>query len=371
TPVADAVVACHGFCGVLLLSTTLPIYHCPPQLPIDPFMQQSRLNGEFVCMYWIDSKTKMAQPTAQLVGRTLGGSLRRVLISAAVVSAISVACVPSGLQDYTQVTLKAIALETETEINLDQLDQTKDILQNRLMALGVEAAEVETVEDRQIVVRLPQTVDVEAAETILTSVGLLSFRNQKPDTEAKLASNIEDLQRLLVEQNTLFQAEEQAKAEALGPKIEETRGAIAALFEPGELTGAMLSEAEAMPAKAGSAWEVTIALNEEGTALFTAQTKAMAGTGRAIGIFLDDVLLSAPLVDVAFAKTGISGGEAVISGNFTEEAAENLEIQLKSGALPVTLEIVEVVSSGSEASDTPEEEVPEAGSVSEPKQAED
>ncbi|MGC1309777.1 MAG: hypothetical protein WA885_21340, partial [Phormidesmis sp.] len=44
TPVADAVVACHGFCGVLLLSTTLPIYHCPPQLPIDPFMQQSPWN---------------------------------------------------------------------------------------------------------------------------------------------------------------------------------------------------------------------------------------------------------------------------------------------------------------------------------------
>lgn len=79
--------------------------------------------------------------------------------------------------------------------------------------------------------------------------------------------------------------------------------------------------------------------------MFAEQTKALAGTGRAIGIFLDDVLLSAPIVDITYAETGIEGGEATISGNFTAEAAQELEQQLKTGALPVDLEIVEITSS--------------------------
>ena len=69
-------------------------------------------------------------------------------------------------------------------------------------------------------------------------------------------------------------------------------------------------------------------------------TKRMAGTGRAIGIFLDDDPISTPIVNNMFAATGITGGKAVIQGNFTAEVANYLAIQLRSGALPVTIEIV-------------------------------
>lgn len=265
--------------------------------------------------------------------------LSRLLLSVAVVT--SLAC-SNRLKEYTQVTLEATA-PNQAKLDSDRLEETTAILEDRLLSLGIELAEIEVVEPNQIVVRLPQAADVLATEEILTSTGKLSLRNQKPKTEPELASRIESLQRLLVEQNTLTQTEEPAQAKALQPEIDETRAAIASLFEPAELTGARLESATAKRAL-GDIWEVDIQFDEQGAERFAAQTQRMAGTGRAVGLFLDDVLLSAPVVDVKFAETGITGGKAVISGNFTEAAAKELEVQLNSGALPVSLKTVKITS---------------------------
>jgi preprotein translocase subunit SecD len=81
--------------------------------------------------------------------------------------------------------------------------------------------------------------------------------------------------------------------------------------------------------------------NDQGGELFAQLTRDIAGTGRSIGIFLDDNLISAPVVDVQYAATGITGGSAVISGNFTAESARDLEIQLRGGALPLPVKVVE------------------------------
>ena len=75
--------------------------------------------------------------------------------------------------------------------------------------------------------------------------------------------------------------------------------------------------------------------------MFSELTRNIAGTGRALGIFLDERLISAPSVDVEYAATGITGGSAVISGNFNAESAKDLEIQLRGGALPVPVEVIE------------------------------
>lgn len=280
----------------------------------------------------------MAQQLSQL--------LPRFLLTAAVVSGVACA---NRLKDYTQVTMQASALEKGTEVSLEGLKVTKTILENRLSGLGVERAEVDIKEPDQVIVRLPQAVNVKATEAVLTSAGRLYLRNQKPGTEKDLASDIEDLQRLLVEQGTLGQTNKQAEAEALQGKVDQTRSAIAALFEPSQLNGELLYSAKAQPSSSTSnTWEVTIRFDKQGADKFAQQTKLMAGTGRAVGIFLDSVLLSAPVVDIAYAETGITEGAAVISGDFTKDAAKELEVQLKSGALPVRLEVVEVVLVGEE-----------------------
>ena len=260
---------------------------------------------------------------------------------------VSMAC-SNQLKDYTQLTLQASA-PSGGEISEESLKETQSILESRLVGLGIASAEVKTEAPNQLIVRLPQGVNVKAAESLLTNTGQLYLRNQKPDTEADLASGIEDLQRLLVEQDTLSQQGKEAEAEALQGQIDEAREAIAALFESSQLTGERLYDAEAQPTSLSDVWEVTVQFDEQGADMFAEQTKLMAGTGRTIGLFLDNVLLSTPAVDVAYAKTGIVDGTAVISGNFTKTAARALAVQLKSGALPVKLKTVEVVSSKSKS----------------------
>jgi preprotein translocase subunit SecD len=58
--------------------------------------------------------------------------------------------------------------------------------------------------------------------------------------------------------------------------------------------------------------------------------------GRPFAIVLDDVVISAPVI-----REPILGGSGQISGNFSVESANQLAIQLRSGALPAKLTIVE------------------------------
>jgi preprotein translocase subunit SecD len=52
-------------------------------------------------------------------------------------------------------------------------------------------------------------------------------------------------------------------------------------------------------------------------------------------------LLSAPVVGVEFASTGIAGGSAVITGNFTAQSANDLAVQIRGGSLPFPVQVVE------------------------------
>lgn len=75
-------------------------------------------------------------------------------------------------------------------------------------------------------------------------------------------------------------------------------------------------------------------LNALGTKLFGQLTKQ--NVNRQLAILLDDRLLSAPNI-----STPITGGNGVISGNFTIESAQELAMLLRAGALPAPLEILE------------------------------
>jgi preprotein translocase subunit SecD len=86
---------------------------------------------------------------------------------------------------------------------------------------------------------------------------------------------------------------------------------------------------------------VAIRFDQKGGELFAGLTKDLAGTGRTIGIFLDNELISSPTVGAEFAATGITGGSAIITGRFQAQEANDLGVQLRGGALPVPVEIAE------------------------------
>jgi preprotein translocase subunit SecD len=199
-------------------------------------------------------------------------------------------------------------------------------------------------------VQLPGVSDPQQAERVLGGTAQLEFRAQKTGSEQQLLIENQVLQGHLQELALLQAAQEQgtmpanpetpAKIAALQADVAKSEAAIADLFESSKLTGDKLTDAIARPTS-GNPWEVVIQFNPEGADLFAELTRNLAGTGRGLGIFLDSRLLSAPSVDVQYAEAGITGGSAVISGNFTAESARDLEIQLRGGALPLPVKVVE------------------------------
>ncbi|QUB65346.1 protein translocase subunit SecDF [Prevotella melaninogenica] len=80
--------------------------------------------------------------------------------------------------------------------------------------------------------------------------------------------------------------------------------------------------------------QVSMTMNSEGAREWAALTKA--NLKKAIAIVLDGVVYSAPRVD-----REISGGQSVISGNFTIEDTKDLANTLKSGRMPAPAKIVQ------------------------------
>lgn len=249
--------------------------------------------------------------------------------------------VPLGLdlQGGTQLTLQVSPTPEVPEITPEKLDSVQEVVSRRINGLGVSEAVVQTVpNNNQLLVQLPGVSDPEQAERVLGETAQLDFRAQKEGTSLQV------LQVLMLENDQLRNdLSSLTDPEEIAKKQEEIRSSdesIAALFDKTGLTGERLRNAYAAPINQ-TAWEVGLEFDAQGGDQFAALSKSVAGTGRTIGIFLDNQLISAPSVDVKFAETGITGGRASITGGFNAESANELAIQLRGGALPVPVEIVE------------------------------
>ena len=135
---------------------------------------------------------------------------------------------------------------------------------------------------------------------------------------------------------------DQATIDKNKEEFDKSNQAIAELFASTNppLTGKYLKDAYGEPNQ-GTNWNVAIRFDQKGGELFAGLTKDLAGTGRTIGIFLDNELISSPTVGAEFAATGITGGSAIITGRFQAQEANDLGVQLRGGALPVPVEIAE------------------------------
>ena len=101
------------------------------------------------------------------------------------------------------------------------------------------------------------------------------------------------------------------------------------------ITGDDVQSATAVTDAAGSEYKVRLVLNESGKEAFAKATSE--NIGKTISIYLDDDVISSPRVNSA-----ITGGEAVIEGNFTLDSARELASLIQSGALPLDIEQDEV-----------------------------
>ena len=79
-------------------------------------------------------------------------------------------------------------------------------------------------------------------------------------------------------------------------------------------------------------WVVQLKFNSAGASAFATATTELAASNGTISIWLDDNNISTATVNEA-----ITGGEAIIKGNFDQDSASTLANQINSGSLPFAL----------------------------------
>ena len=245
------------------------------------------------------------------------------------------------LQGGAQLTIQVKTTEEIKQITSKELEAVLSVVEGRVNGLGVSEPVVQTVGADQILVQLPGVNDPQEAERVLGGTAQLEFRQQKPGSEAQVPIELQVRAGLLLKQEELRKTGDEKAIAENKAALNRSNDAITQLFEPINLTGKNLKDAGYQPNQTGNAWEVSLRFDAKGGELFAQMTKELAGTGRSIGIFLDNALISSPVVGPEFAQTGITGGSAVITGNFTSQGSRELAVQLRGGALPVPVEIVE------------------------------
>ena len=257
------------------------------------------------------------------------------------------------LQGGSQITLQVKPSDTIKDISSSEgqkaVGDVERVIADRVNRLGVSEPLVQRVGNDKILVQLAGIKDPYEAESLLGRAAQLEFREQKAGTEDKFQVLFSQYRPLINQEaalrkqiKELKKSEDRAALAALSVEIKKvSQQSFTDLFNKTGIDGRNLKEAFAQPlGSAGDDWQVDIRFDSDGGSKFADMTKRLAGTGRSIGVFLDDTLISAPNVGIEFAQNGITGGGASIS-RFTLDTANELAIQFKSGSLPVPIEIAE------------------------------
>lgn len=297
------------------------------------------------------------------------------------------------LRGGTQVILVPKAVQEGQSITEQQLEQTVAIIRQRVDGIGVAEAEV-TVQgsgdNAAIVVAVPD-VSQERLVELVGRTALLDFRPvwslgaPGPTTVDDTAANADDTaatggsaavddtssagqQGAAIVQAADNTPEFTAEVDALDCLIPENQaggtpddpalwlgtceqtGAAKYTLQPAFINGTNVTGASAqLPQQGVGGWIISLSFDSEGAAalskasqdLYSLPDCAPGGPSpcNAFAIVLDGVVVSAPRFNEP-----IIGGQAQIEGNFTSQEAQDLANILSYGALPVTLDVVEVTT---------------------------
>jgi protein-export membrane protein SecD len=231
------------------------------------------------------------------------------------------------LQGGTQVLLEADVPETQV-VDEDALRSARIIVEQRVNGLGVTEPVVQLQGDRRIIVELPGINNPDQAINTLRSTGQLEF--VEPNG-AMLGSG-------MVINTTNYPEAVQRLQEAIevGQALPQQAPYPDRIF-PTVMTGDILRTALATQDQFGQ-WQIQFDLTSAGSEQFFEYTRA--NLGNPLVIVLDGRVLSAPIIQAAIRDNG------VITGQFTGEEADGLAVQMRYGALPIPLQVVDVRTIG-------------------------
>ena len=276
------------------------------------------------------------------------------------------------LKGGSQLTLQLI--KKEGDVNKDELDSVKAVLDKRVNNLGVSESNLQTLGSNQLILELPGEQDPLSAKRVIGKTALLEFRKQSPNTDKELRDlqlqrskinilikEFDELIKRKIDENAItkiknslieiedkisFKSNEKDIYKDLNNTRKYINKEIANLFLKTDLTGKDLVNAGRRQEQVNNNWEVLLTFTNQGGEKFADITKSIAGTERLLAIVLDGESISEASVGNQFINTGITGGSATISGNFNAEESRELEVQLRGGALPLPIEIIETNTIG-------------------------
>ncbi len=241
----------------------------------------------------------------------------------------------------------------ENPLGDDSIDRLLAVLRNRIDQYGVAEPIIQKSGSDRIIVDLPGIQDPAAALELIGRTAQLDFREVIDSTgtppPAPVRSNYDsDIQFVQAQERWQKAIDQLSNSSAdFQVRAKATEGAIVApaeeagrfyLLGPVLLSGKDLVNAQVNPDSLGRLG-VSLEFNNDGARLFEEATARLVG--KQLAIVLDDVVISAPVV-----QDRIAGGHAQITGRFTADEAGRLAIMLKAGALPVAVEIAENRSVG-------------------------
>lgn len=191
------------------------------------------------------------------------------------------------LQGGTHVVLEAEDTDI-AQVDDDAMQRVVSIMERRINELGLTEPLIQREGERRVIIELPGIKDPDKAIETIGKTAMLEFKDE--------------------EGNTL-------------------------------LTGTDLKDAQAAMNQQTNQAVVHLEFSDEGTQKFADAT--LINVGRQIAILLDGEMLTNPVV-----REPILGGNAEISGQRDLEEAQRLAVLLRSGALPVKVNIIETRTVG-------------------------
>lgn len=222
------------------------------------------------------------------------------------------------LQGGLQVLLEA-DIPPDQAIPRDQLDTARQIVAQRVNALGVSEPLVQVEGERRILVELPGVGNPEEAFALIQETALLEF----VDTGAQ------PLPEGMCIRTSLNTGPSRCELEP-GAPLDTPILNPAPTFET-VMTGAQIRQAQSDLDQIGQ-YLVSFTLQPDSVDFFANYTRE--NQGRYLTIVLDKQVISSPRI-----SSVISGGSGTITGNFDLADAQRLALQLRFGSLPIPLRI--------------------------------
>ena len=202
-------------------------------------------------------------------------------------------------------------------------EQAIETIRNRIDEFGVSEPDIRLQGENRILIQLPGIQDTKRAKDLIGKTALLEFRmvDEENDANAARKGNVPPGSELLYQTIKNKETGQISKTPFLIKKRTP-------------LTGADLTDARVQIGSRYNEPYVAIKFNKKGSRIFERLTGE--NINKRLAIVLDNTVYSAPNI-----RSKISGGNAIIEGNFTMEDARDLAIVLRAGALPAPVVPIE------------------------------